>query len=279
MWTVYKATAPDGKAYIGRTSQGMAHRRQDHEKEARTGSEFPFHCAIRKHGADKIEWKVIACVDTIAEANWLEMHYISEYNTIVPNGYNAQAGGKGGAHCAETKAKISERAKARWAAMSEDDRRTPPEMRAKLSESGKAYWAGVARDGRAARVAAMVAANTGVKRSSAAIANMSAAQKKRYAAMTDEARALRAAKMSAGVKAAKARKAAELERKMADWFFRKASGGSAKLEKEMREKSDQMARQAPTREQVWDWFVRLAPTADSAMDRMNAKAKYMSGAA
>ena len=104
---VYKATAPNGKAYIGRTRQRLCRRRHDHIKDVRRGSRIPFHCAIREFGADKFVWEVLRNAGSIAEADWLERNYIDRLNTMIPNGYNATTGGTNCTFCEEAKAALS----------------------------------------------------------------------------------------------------------------------------------------------------------------------------
>lgn len=49
--------------------------------------------AIRKYGKDKFSVKLIITCD-VNEMNKLEQKYISEYNTLYPNGYNLTKGGQ-----------------------------------------------------------------------------------------------------------------------------------------------------------------------------------------
>jgi len=48
------------------------------------------------------------------ELNEKEKYFITEYNTIVPNGYNLKEGGLGGKHTIETKEKLSKISKKMW---------------------------------------------------------------------------------------------------------------------------------------------------------------------
>ena len=172
---IYKATFPSGKAYIGQTVQTFAARKANHERDARRGSGTPFHAAIREYGAENIKWEVLARAGDIAALNAAEIACIAAHKTISPNGYNALSGGKNAIPNAETRAKLSAVTKARWAAMSADER---AERRVKMLA--------IAALGNGAK--------RGKRRSAAARANMSAAMTARWANMTAAARAHHAAK-------------------------------------------------------------------------------------
>ena len=73
---IYLAESPSEKEYIGQTVQSLARRKQQHEKEARRGSDNPFHAAIRKYGAENIKWKIIARADNIAALNAAEIRLL-----------------------------------------------------------------------------------------------------------------------------------------------------------------------------------------------------------
>ena len=63
--------------------------------------------AINKYGADAfIVEPIISC--KIDKINDYEIYFIKYYNTLVPNGYNLQEGGKSGKASDETKRKMSE---------------------------------------------------------------------------------------------------------------------------------------------------------------------------
>ena len=232
---VYKATAPNGKSYIGRTGQKLYRRRHDHEKDMRRGSQIPFHCAIREFGVDKIKWEKIADAGSVAEADWLERNYIARLNTLLPNGYNATTGGDNAVYSAETRAamrkprsaagraNMSAAAKARFARMTDKEYSAySAAVRANMSAAQKARYAAWTDEDRAAWAAKISAATKGKPKSAAgranmsaaakgkpksaeARANMSAAAKARYARMTSEERSAWAAQR---VRAARRRAAA-----------------------------------------------------------------------
>lgn len=96
MYTIYKHTSPSGKEYIGQTIFTMESRFKGHISTANSGSNFQFHQAIRKYGADNfISEILIDNIESVLEANSIETYYISFYDTYV-NGYNMTKLGFGG---------------------------------------------------------------------------------------------------------------------------------------------------------------------------------------
>lgn len=109
----------NGKVYIGqaaitvsvRNLKWGAHGRWlSHIREAM--GEGKDHCvilnqAIRKYGVDGFEVKIL-CEATKDNVDELEMKYIEEYNSMVPNGYNLKSGGANGKDSDETRTKKSE---------------------------------------------------------------------------------------------------------------------------------------------------------------------------
>lgn len=92
---IYKHTnKTTGKSYIGLTCKGMQERLRGHIGMATGGSMFPFHCAIRKYGFRR-NWESVVLTDNLSldEASSLEEYYISELDTLCPNGYNLHPGG------------------------------------------------------------------------------------------------------------------------------------------------------------------------------------------
>ena len=192
---IYLAESPSEKEYIGQTVQSLARRKQQHEKEARRGSDNPFHAAIRKYGAENIKWKIIARADNIAALNAAEIACIAEHNTIAPNGYNMRAGGENSVMSAETRAKMAVAQRAKWAKMTDAKRaeifaagakarrgvKHSAETRAKMAESARRRWAN------------MTAAEKSFSEEHRA--KISAAGKARWAAMSDEEKAAAGAKI------------------------------------------------------------------------------------
>lgn len=89
----------NGKIYIGQTIH-YKKRKLDHIGEARRQSNSIFHKAINKYGDKNFEWSIIdECDFTYDNENnslldELEKKYIIEYNSLLPNGYNATEGGR-----------------------------------------------------------------------------------------------------------------------------------------------------------------------------------------
>lgn len=90
MYLIYKHTSPSGKSYIGQTKH-IEKRTKEHQtkhSECRV-----FKNAIQKYGFENFTTEILAENLSLEEANILEEKFISDYNTIVPNGYNLKSGG------------------------------------------------------------------------------------------------------------------------------------------------------------------------------------------
>jgi group I intron endonuclease len=105
-YTVYRHIFPNGKSYIGITSQRPYWRRW------RAGSGYcsqpKMYRAVQKYGWENIRHEVLAEGLTLPEANRIEQEMIAKYDSVT-NGYNISSGGGGtfGIPCSdETKAKI-----------------------------------------------------------------------------------------------------------------------------------------------------------------------------
>ena len=109
MWTVYKVTI-QSKIYIGITSKGLDWRRRRHQVEARRGlTKTVFHNMLNKHMSEAL-WEDLKFVSSKEEAIALEKQYISQFNSLYPNGLNLTSGGEGvesHKHTEEAKRKIS----------------------------------------------------------------------------------------------------------------------------------------------------------------------------
>lgn len=139
---IYKATnKTNGKTYIGQTTTSLASRITSHVREARFGRrrKSAFHNALLKYGLDGFEIEIIETCDTIDLLNERERHWIATLNTISPNGYNIEPGGKHFPMSEATKAKL------RGRKVSDETRRKisliarnrSPAWRKKLSEAAK----------------------------------------------------------------------------------------------------------------------------------------------
>jgi group I intron endonuclease len=89
-------TFPNGKNYIGQTTKPFNSRMSCHKSAAanleKTDGCRALNSAIRKYGWDTIEKEILENC-TSDELDEKEEFYISEYNSISPNGYNLMTGG------------------------------------------------------------------------------------------------------------------------------------------------------------------------------------------
>lgn len=103
---VYKHTNKlNGKSYIGLTCNGVRQRLYAHESATRSGSDLPFHRAIRRYGIEAFETTVMASCFGLAAAREVEQLLIKELGTFGRRGYNATAGGEGTKGTRPTKAR------------------------------------------------------------------------------------------------------------------------------------------------------------------------------
>ena len=86
----------NSKSYVGKTEKDLKIRQQWHYASVRQKSQFAFHRALAKYGAESFEWEVLDSnsIDNL-ELNKKEQHYIALYESFGPNGYNMTAGGEG----------------------------------------------------------------------------------------------------------------------------------------------------------------------------------------
>jgi group I intron endonuclease len=110
---VYRITnRVNGKMYIGQTIKPLSHRWTNHVVDAKKGSDFLIHKAIRKHGAEAFDVEVLCVCSSEVEMNDRELHYTDSFNTVMPQGYNMKPGGncsgmRGKKHSLETKQEMS----------------------------------------------------------------------------------------------------------------------------------------------------------------------------
>lgn len=94
---IYKITSPSNKSYIGQTIR--LKQRLSCYAHLRCKNQSAIYNAILKYGWEnmKVEilWEKESKERLVEELNELEIKYIAEFNTKVPNGYNLTAGGEG----------------------------------------------------------------------------------------------------------------------------------------------------------------------------------------
>jgi group I intron endonuclease len=84
----------NGKSYIGQTIKNLSIRKRNHITEAKR-SNFYFHQALIKYSKDNFKWEILEYCDSKEELDEMEFHYIKQYNTFRPGGYNLTYGGDG----------------------------------------------------------------------------------------------------------------------------------------------------------------------------------------
>lgn len=88
-FTIYKLTAPSGRAYVGLTGQTLTERWRQHVARAGRGTRHPLCAAIRKYGASAFVVEALAEYDTQREALRAEVAAIAELS----DAYNLSPGG------------------------------------------------------------------------------------------------------------------------------------------------------------------------------------------
>jgi group I intron endonuclease len=130
-WCIYKHTSPNGKAYIGQT-KNYKHRCLSHVSASKNENNLKHHLtfqrAIAKYGWDNFKHEILLDNLTLAEANKYEEFYISEHDTLSPNGYNLQLGGNNKKSCPESIEKVR---------LALTGRKRPPEVIAKMQANKK----------------------------------------------------------------------------------------------------------------------------------------------
>ena len=109
---VYLATNQlNGMQYVGQTVDSLPQRWKEHISEAKSGTTYHFHRAIRKYGADSFSLCILHECETKEEMDFVEIFYIDILVTKSPVGYNLTHGGDGTLgykHTEEAKRKQSE---------------------------------------------------------------------------------------------------------------------------------------------------------------------------
>lgn len=86
----------NGKKYIGQTIHALHTRKNGHKQFAKRGVDTLFHRSLRKNGFGCFRWNILCKCDSKEELDDMEFHYIRQYNSIYPNGYNMTMGCDGG---------------------------------------------------------------------------------------------------------------------------------------------------------------------------------------
>jgi group I intron endonuclease len=98
----------NGKCYVGQTRKPIEKRFEQHLRKS--SNCICLRNAITRHGKEffsiEVLWSSDDCTDE--ELNNKEIKFISELNTITPNGYNLTHGGEGCTPTEETRQKMSE---------------------------------------------------------------------------------------------------------------------------------------------------------------------------
>lgn len=145
----------NGKRYVGQTKHPEQRKRNHLHEAFEKGSDYYFHRALRKYGEDSFTYEVLAELGDNPEQSYvdfMENHYIHDFDTLWPNGYNQMYAKALNESAIE---KMKETKRKQFAVM------TPEEKRS--------------------RVECMIKANTGSKRSEETKRKMSESAKKHIA--------------------------------------------------------------------------------------------------
>jgi group I intron endonuclease len=119
MGCIYKITnCINQKLYIGLTINDAETRFKKHKSMIYSNGCSALYGAFKKYGVENFKVETICFSSNKEELMSLEKYYISELNTVSPNGYNLTSGGENCKVADETKKKISKALKGRkikWA--------------------------------------------------------------------------------------------------------------------------------------------------------------------
>lgn len=145
---LYRLTFPNGKVYIGITTETLEKRVRRHLLSARAGKSYALSAAIRKYGEKYFLVEHLASALSWEDLLLLERQVISQCNSVCPFGYNMTGGGEGSfaiVPSEDKRKKISASLSGRT--LSDEHRRAvglaqigkviPPETRRKMSEAHK----------------------------------------------------------------------------------------------------------------------------------------------
>ena len=106
---VYKITnRVNGKVYVGQTKFSLEDRWRIHCQPSKTTTRA-LKNAINKYGKENFTVEQIDVASNREDAYVKESYWIQHYNSMFPNGYNLQSGGKRNFHvCLETKRRVAD---------------------------------------------------------------------------------------------------------------------------------------------------------------------------
>lgn len=84
----------NNKYYIGQTLWEQ----QRYNQHKQCYEDSVFHRAIQKYGFENFEYKILFESDDVEQLNLKEQEYIQYFNSLVPNGYNIDSGGRNNHH-------------------------------------------------------------------------------------------------------------------------------------------------------------------------------------
>lgn len=93
MIDIYQILFPNGKSYIGVTSEGIDKRKQRHYLDAKNNVPYKIYNALRKYKGQE-EWILLDSVSDWDLACLIEMVLIESFDSV-RNGYNTTLGGQG----------------------------------------------------------------------------------------------------------------------------------------------------------------------------------------
>jgi group I intron endonuclease len=92
---IYKWTcAVTDMSYVGQTVSTLQHRWSGHKQQAKRGSTWEFHKAIREFGSENFVGEILCECQTAEALDQMEQVLIAEFDTTWPNGYNMRNGGQ-----------------------------------------------------------------------------------------------------------------------------------------------------------------------------------------
>lgn len=109
---IYKITNKiTGLIYIGQTKKSINIRFKEHCKKSNCCRRLKH--SIQKYGKENFDVKIIYICSSLEEMNEKEVFFIKKFNSLHPNGYNLDSGGKNKIPSAESRKIQSEKMKGR----------------------------------------------------------------------------------------------------------------------------------------------------------------------